>query len=296
MNLQNIFNHIESEDPEFYERTSARRSVIRTFLKGAVLTSAPVVLGGLFKKAYAQSSSAAEVIDILNYALTLEYLEDEFYKTALRNASALNLVNAPLAAIQTISKHESAHVAFLTTTIKNAGGAPADKPIFDFTGGMGSNMGPFTGVFSNYPLFLALAQTFEDTGVRAYKGQAPMLVDDANSIILKAALQIHSVEARHAAHIRYMRANSNSSYVDTTAGPIRPWITAARTNIQAGSATTNAAIQQSYAGEDLVVQATVKGSVDVSKLVSSTLRASEAFDEPLTMDAVEDIIKPFVKS
>ncbi len=294
MNLQNIFNHIESEDPQFYERTSARRSVIRTFLKGAVLTAAPVALGGLLKKAYAQTS--VDVVGILNFALTLEYLEAEFYTKALSNAAALNLTGAALAAIQTISNHETAHVNFLKKTItEDLGGQAVAKPVFDFTGGMGSYTGPFTGVFADYSLFLALAQTFEDTGVRAYKGQAPKLIDDKYNNILKAALQIHSVEARHAAHIRAMRAATNSSRVDTTAGPLRPWITAAQSGIQTGNTATNAAIQQSYAGEDLTAQKTVKGTVDIKALTGSTSRASESFDEPLTMDAVLTIVKPFIK-
>ncbi|MGI9113912.1 MAG: ferritin-like domain-containing protein, partial [Chthoniobacterales bacterium] len=57
--------------------------------------------------------------------------------------------------------------------------------------------------FSNYRTFLELAQTFEDTGVAAYKGQATNLI--TSSKLLTAALRIHSVEARHAAEIRRLR-------------------------------------------------------------------------------------------
>ena len=65
----------------------------------------------------------------------------------------------------------------------------------DFTAG-----GKYADVFSNFKTFLALSQTFEDLGVAAYKGQAGNLM--GYGAILTAALQIHSVEARHAAEVR----------------------------------------------------------------------------------------------
>ncbi len=287
MNIQNIFNHLHSEDPEFYERTSERRSVIRTFMKGVALTAAPFALGGLLKKAYGQSASDA--LAILNYALTLEYLEAEFYKKAVDSAGALNLSGTPLAAITTIRDHEIAHVAFLRKTITNAGGTPVTKTAasFDFSGAKGAGNGPFAAAFSNYDLFLAVAQTFEDTGVRAYKGQAPRIIDDAYNNILQAALQIHSVEARHAAHIRYMRSKTSSAVVKDA--PVRPWITQDRSNIETGSAAVNALIQKSYSGEN----ATNQAGVDIAGFIGADL-GTQAFDEPLDMAAVLDIVDPFL--
>ena len=66
------------------------------------------------------------------------------------------------------------------------GSAAVEKPEFDFTAG-----GMFGDVFSNYATFVTLSQGFEDTGVRAYKGQAPNLM--SNDAILTAAHTIHSV-------------------------------------------------------------------------------------------------------
>jgi hypothetical protein len=71
------------------------------------------------------------------------------------------------------------------------------KPTFDFT--VGGAFDPF----NNYTQFLALSQAFEDTGVRAYKGQATNLISTPD--LLTAALQIHSVEARHASEVRRLR-------------------------------------------------------------------------------------------
>ena len=75
-----------------------------------------------------------------------------------------------------------AHVAFLRTAITQAGGTPVtlSAASFDFTAG-----GAFADVFSDYDLFLAVSQTFEDTGVRAYKGQAGNLM--SNNDVLTAA-------------------------------------------------------------------------------------------------------------
>ncbi len=289
MNFQNIFNHIESEDPEFYERTAPRRAALRTFMKGAALTAVPFALGSLLQKAYGQSVSS--VTDILNFALTLEYLEAEFYAKGLTNASALGLTGASLAAFQTIGAHESAHVDFLKRTIEAAGGTPVPKPVFDFTGGVGSPGGPGQGplqtVFTNYDVFLAVSQLFEDTGVRAYKGQVTQLMDDKYNNILQAALQIHSVEARHAAHVRYMRANRNSA---TNSEVIRPWITQAQSNIMLGDPVPAEAVQMVYDGENRTVQE----GLDITQFIPADT-ATQAFDEPLAMDDVLTIVAPFIK-
>lgn len=291
MNLQNIISHIASEDPEFYERTSDRRSTIRTFMKGAALTAVPFALGGLIKKAYGQAVST-DIIGVLNFALTLEYLEAAYYNQAIGNSTNIGIPQgAALTAINVIAAHENAHVAFLKDTIVASGGTPKVLPSFDFSGGQAGNGGTGNGPFkdallSNYDLFLAVAQTFEDTGVRAYKGQAGVLMP--NNTILTAALQIHSVEARHAAHIRYMRAATTSSL---KSGTIKSWITLNQSGIDAGSAPVNAAINMSYAGEELTTQAGV--NIGAGGFVSNE-SASESFDEPLTMQQVLDIVKIFI--
>ena len=211
-------------------------------------------------------------VEILNYALTLEYLEAEFY--AMGNAQAPIPAGAPKAAIDTIGKHEAAHVIFLTNAIKAAGGTPVTKPNFDFTAG-----GAFANVFTNYATFLAVAQTFEDTGVRAYKGRAAELVKGGD--LLTAALSIHSVEARHAAHIRVMRKANGF-------GDAKPWITGKDT------AGIGAPVQASYDGEENTVQATIQ-ITNINGLPISANAASEAFDEGLTKDQVLAIVKPFIK-
>lgn len=274
MNFQNILTNLSETDPEIFERTSERRSVIKNWSKGIALTALPLALGSLFKKAYGKNTGL--ITDTLNFALTLEYLEAEFYQTAL-NSSGLIPSGAPTGAIQTIYDHEAAHVTFLQQVITAAGETPVAKPTFDFSGGNGSGSGPFLTAFSDYDLFLAVAQTFEDTGVRAYKGQAANLITD--NVALEAALNIHSVEARHASHIRSMRKARGAS--------VKPWITLNQSGIG------NSAVQASYDGEEVTNQAGIE-ITNINGESISNATASESFDEPLTTQQVLAIVDPFI--
>lgn len=281
MNILKIFSQIEEQDPEIFGRLDSRRAAMRAFTsygKKLALTSLPFALGSMLNKAYGQTPGSG-VIGVLNFALTLEYLEFEFYDKAL-NSAGLIPAGAATGAITTIRKHELAHVNFLKTTISASGGTPVAKPTFDFSGGNGSGNGPFKDAFSNYELFLAVAQTLEDTGVRAYKGQAGALLMTGD--VLEAALNIHSVEARHASHIRQMRKANNF-------GDVKPWITGK----DPGLGAANSLVQANYEGEENTVQAGVN-IVNINGQNVSSTAASESFDEPLTMAQVLAMVDPFI--
>ena len=282
MNLQNIFSALETTDPEIYDRMDTRRNVMKQFARSSgkiALASIPFALGSMFSKAYATPPppTGDSIPEVLNFALTLEYLEANFYIKAVESGM---FPDAPSKkAFTTIRDHENAHVTFLKTAIAAAGFTPVSFKFqdFDFTA-----KGNFPGVFSDYGTMLAVAQTFEDTGVRAYKGQAPNLM--SNNDYLTAALQIHSVEARHAAHLRFMRKKAN---LLVPAGvDVKPWITLDQSGI--GSP----AVQASYNGEQAVSQAGVM-ITNIGGNVISAAAASEAFDEPLTKDQVLAIVTPF---
>ncbi len=281
MNLNHIINEIEKVDGDVKGRLDSRRSALKNFASftgKAALATLPIAFGSMFKKAYAGTRGTQDVFDVLNYALTLEYLEAEFYATSLTSPS---LLTGDIAmSIQTISKHETAHVNFLKEAITAAGGTPVDKPTFDFSGGKGTGDGPFKDAFSNLALFLAVAQTFEDTGVRAYKGRAAEIVGGEG--VLTAALQIHSVEARHAAHIRYLRQQLGSGF-----GNLQPWITGNMSGID------SELVQPSYNGEENTMQAMVE-ITNINGFDISSESASEAFDEPLTPEAVLAIVDIFI--
>lgn len=286
MNLQNIISEIEKVDPEVYGRLDTRRSAMKKFanVSGKIaVASIPLALGSMFQTAYGQTSTA--VTDVLNFALTLEYLEAEFYNNIVGSAGYLTAPAAAQTALAKIKDDENKHVAFLKTAL---GAAAVAKPTFDFTGGKGSGTGPFAGYLNSYAVQLAMAQTFEDTGVRAYKGQAPAL--QGNRPILTAALEIHSVEARHASHVRQMRRALNAAI---PAGQVvKPWITLNQSGIEFPPA--NAAIQLSYNGEELTTQAGANIIGIGGNTYIDAKAASESFDEPLTKQDVLTIVNPFI--
>jgi hypothetical protein len=246
-----------SLDPELTERVLSRRNAVAHTGKMAgalAIASMPVAFGLFARKAFAQGTALpADIINVLNFALTLEYLENNFYQTGVDSGV---IPSGDLPIFQTIRDHEAAHVALLTSTISSGGGTPAAEPTFDFTAG-----NTFPDPFSDYPTFQALSQGFEDTGVRAYKGQAGALM--ANDTILTTALQIHSVEARHASAVRRLRGQKG-------------WITGNQTDLPAAAAPI-------YAGEETGDGVTSAAS-------------AEAFDEPLSMQAVLDIANLFIVS
>jgi rubrerythrin len=128
-------------------------------------------------------------VEILNFALTLEYLESTFYERAVMKGKGLSSEARALAL--EIRDNERSHVDALRTAITGSGGKPVEAPDVGF--GL---------AFTSEAKFLKLAQSLEDTGVSAYNGAAPSI----ESIeILAAAGSIVQVEARHAALIRLMR-------------------------------------------------------------------------------------------
>ena len=254
------------DDPELSGRLVDRRDALaRSGRLAAILAvgSVPVALAAVARSAFGQGIPQS-VAEVLNFALTLEYLESEFYTRGL--AAGTLIPSADRAVFQQIAKHEAAHVAFLQGTL---GPAAIAKPTFDLTA-----RGAFGDVLLSYTTFKALAQAFEDTGVRAYKGQARRLINDKP--VLSAALSIHSVEARHAAQVRKLRG-------------LKGWIsTNSRNDLPAFT-------QGIYNGEENVTQ----GAATITSLPNAAANggldaATEAFDEPLTKEQVLMIVDPFI--
>ena len=125
MNIQNIINEIEKVDPEVYDRLNGRRDAMKSFAKlsGRVaLTALPLAFGSMLQKAYGQSG-ATLITDTLNFALTLEYIEANFY---IKGVATAGLIPAGpgVGALTTIRDHETAHVNFLRTAITSLSGTP----------------------------------------------------------------------------------------------------------------------------------------------------------------------------
>ncbi|MGO3184300.1 MAG: ferritin-like domain-containing protein [Aequorivita sp.] len=273
MNITKIMDHLS--DSELMNKKASRRDSfdhLKTLGKNIALASIPFGLAATSTKtraatmAMASSSMMASPTDILNFALTLEYLERNFYQMALDTNGLIP--SEDRATFAQISKHETSHVDFLLAAL---GDAAVDEPTFDFSGAPG---GLNLDTFTNYQTFMALAQGFEDTGVRAYKGQAGGLIDD--DALLTYALQIHSVEAQHASQVRRMRGEKG-------------WITKSQNTLPSAFD----AIYQGSTPESNLTQ----GGVDLTGLfndLGGDNATTESFDEPLTMDEVNTIASIFI--
>ncbi|WP_373189183.1 ferritin-like domain-containing protein [Halolamina sp.] len=144
-------------------------------------------------------------LNVLNYALTLEHLENAFYRDGLENFSDSELMNADVLMdygsgirekvpghLQLVGDHEAAHVSAITDTIEQLGGDPVQEANYDFG-------------YSNASEFLGVAKALENTGVAAYAGAAGTVKADA---VFNAAISIHSVEARHASFLNELNVVS----------------------------------------------------------------------------------------
>ena len=257
----NILKFIESfTDENFMKNQGSRRDSFGQFGhlgKNLALASVPFGLASLANKAYAADIAPTPntPVGALQLALTLEYLEDEFYRLGLESG-VIPTGGRDEKVFMQIAKHEKSHVEFLKAGL---GANVVAKPTFDFTAGGAFDPFNATGIGNTaaYQQFLVLAQAFEDTGVRAYKGQAGNLISTPD--LLTAALQIHSVEARHASEVRRLRG-------------LKGWI--------AGNQRGNGmpeATQAVYNGEEITNQ----GGYNTSSLFGADA-GTEAYDEPLT--------------
>jgi hypothetical protein len=325
MDFFQLLSDVEKADPEFLDRINPRRTVFKHLGNtGKKITAAavPAVLSSFFTKAYGQTSATLSqpVIDVLNLALSLEYLEYYFYDTALGVSGLINSADRP--AIEIIRNDEAGHINSLRGVLKTAAIPDPTRAAFDYSGGSGTGTGPLASALlpgaANQAAFYGAAQSFSDTGMRAYKGGAPVLNTAATKDILEAALNIHSVEARHNSHFRTVRRGLNASLNGAgaaTALAVSPYDLAPKSWISLkdnnGPSAPNGskpaaavygpgapatgdpkASDTFYPAEDNVTQAGV--NLTAAPLTYSAAQVSEAFDEPLDPTTVKTIARMFV--
>jgi hypothetical protein len=278
----NIIKFIESfTDDNVLRQTASRRQSIDhlgTIGKKSIFAALPTGLLTLLlvpgkSQAATTLTTTADTnspTEALRLALLLEYLDSEFYQTGL-DTNGLIPEGRDRQSFTKIVNNEYGHI---NTLVQALGGANSpnyfEKPEFDYTAG-----GLFDP-FNNYDQFLSLSQSFEDTGVRAYKGQSPNLMSQPD--LLQAALQIHATESRQAAEIRRLRG-------------VKGWIQGNNRDGLPPQA------QPVYNGEEMTSQA----GVNTSQINNSggpsipSLAGTEAFDEPLTREQVLGIARMFTK-
>ena len=171
------------------------------FLKKGAIAGGGLIAGGALFGPYLDTAEAAisrrkskkNDIRILNFALTLEFLEADFYRMAKSNS-----VSGTDPQLQRytewVAGHEAQHVRFLQGAIRAQGGRPGKKPNFEF-GDRVTDVAKYRGT----------AQVLEDIGVRAYLGQASRILQPK---LLTAAGSILAIEARHSSWIRFINAPS----------------------------------------------------------------------------------------
>jgi len=182
----------------------------------------PLLLMSLFfaptAPAYAQSATLSPR-QVVEYALTLEKLEADFYRRAVAAAQNGPLASAPdvaKAALVSYGQDEAQHVTDLSAVLRSLGGNP-DAVTIPANPNYQAILG--RDPFANPTDLLQAGQFVEDLGVAAYKGQVQNLLaaGEAGKTVLAGALAIHTVEARHAAGIRFLRQTLLNA-------DVRPWI------------------------------------------------------------------------
>src|ERR1700727_3632536 len=185
----------------------------KSAVTAGVAMSGGAVLGALAPSAIASSGGGRPPasfgkgdVGILNYALTLEYLEAAFYNGA--TAANMPLSSQAAAFLKVVTADENAHVKFLK---KHLGHAAAKAPTFNFK-----------GTNTNAEMFMKTAEVLENTGVHAYLGQVLNIKTPA---YVAAAGSILTIEARHASVIGLLNDPSGASIAPN--GPFDTPLTAA---------------------------------------------------------------------
>jgi len=184
---------------ELADDPSSRKRFFKMLGGAGAVSAATVVLaacGDDDDKAAATPPSASDVKDnnnsdlkVLNYALTLEFLEADFYKQVIASGLVKDAKVASIA--KKFGQTEQEHVDALIATIKKLGGKPVDAPKTKFQPTLDKGL----------KAVLETAATVENLGAAAYLGQAGNI---KSKEVLAAALSIHSVEARHAAALNIL--------------------------------------------------------------------------------------------
>lgn len=276
MNFNNIINKL-AEHPEELEKVGDRRNMLKGF--GTKLAAAAIPFAiGITASTEAKAQSKETINNVLNFILKNELLIDKIYSDAL----AVPALAPPQFQEQFAKMHATnqAHIEVLKQLLRELGGTPVtinyDK--IDYSGGTGSMGGQFRNAMSVTADFLLLMQVLTETICRIYKGQISEVLSD--KIVVRNLSCIHSVKARHATFIRFMR----KFWIGDS---IKPWIT--NTN----SDSSNPSVQVAYTGESNTTQAGFE-IIRINGYDITQELATQAFDEPLNSLDSNRIMNRFI--
>jgi len=191
--------------PASHDDTASRRLFLRRTVVGGGAAAVALALGSA---AEAQDARLAQDIAVLNYALTLERLEADFYVRGLQRFGASDFagfgVSGLFDRLRDIRDHEVAHVATIESVVQGLGASAVQG-------------GEFTFPYSDARSFLRVAQVLENTGVSAYDGAIALLKTPQ---LLTASATIATVEARHAAYLNFV--NGDNPFPAATDSPKSP--------------------------------------------------------------------------
>lgn len=184
-------------------KSMSRRSLLKSAMAAGAGAFALTTVGGSLTSLTlpevgtrgVAAQALATDLDVLNYALTLEYLESSAYK-AINDAGILS--GRADTYFRAFGEHEDEHVQAIIATIRQLGGTPVEWPQFDFS-----------SVPSEPAAVVEFFQGVEALGASAYHGAAPSI---QNPDVLEAALSIHAVEAEHAAALADLVAPGTSLF------------------------------------------------------------------------------------
>ena len=241
----------------------------------------------------ARAGISATTYDALLLLLRLENLLVALYTRALASPVLAGPYAADLALLR---QQQTDHATFLARALRDAGALVPAPPTFDFSGQRGQATNPvlFPDVFTSISAFLSLAQQLEDASVAIYKGQAAQF--SIGDPLLTAVLRIHTVEARHAAHLRTLRR--------ATGARVKPWpspgdaalspaLTVPAPPPAVAPATATLADLEANTTQRLGIALVPFPSILTGTAVVQINAAAEAFDEPLSTGQAQALLAIF---
>lgn len=271
MKLGNIIDAIEGLGNNGQDKAD-RRGLLRSWSKAGLLLATSMAITS---KAHAEEDKV-RISDAMNVILDMAHLISEYYSAALRTEGLIP-TGKQRQTFLAMYADITGHIGYMKGQIIAMGGKPVDVKGYDFSGGQGTEAGPFENSLSDYNIFLELAQLMEDIATGSFKSQVGNFT--TSRAVVESAFNMHSINARHAAHIRSLR---KALGVD-----VEPWIT------MYNGVSDREIDNEVYHRESTAIQLDFT-ITEITKGKVSANRSREAFDDEFNTGEVIAFIRKFV--